>query len=132
MALQLPREPSRYLVIGAVCALLNNLILIGGDATGLHYAMSIMLTFVIVLPASYLAHACWTFDIALSWTAFGRFIIGSVSSLFVASFAIWLFFALLDLPMVVSAPSATIAMTAYNFAMTRWAIRRHPQPDITA
>jgi putative flippase GtrA len=132
MALQLPREPSRYLVIGAVCALLNNLILIGGDAAGLHYIASIMLTFMMVLPVSYLAHACWTFDVALSWTAFGRFVIGSVSSLFVASLTIWFFFALLGLPMAASAPLATVAMTVYNFAMTRWAIRRHARPDIRA
>ena len=30
--IRLPRESGRYLVIGAACAALNNLILIGGDA----------------------------------------------------------------------------------------------------
>jgi putative flippase GtrA len=122
--IRLPAEPSRYLVIGAVCAVLNNLILIGGDAAGLHYAVSILLTFTLVLPASYLAHARWTFDVALSWAAFCRFILGSVASLFVASFTIWAFHGLLMLPMTMAAPLATVTMTAYNYVMTRWAVRR--------
>lgn len=127
MAIHLPRESGRYLVIGAVCAVLNNVILIGGDAAGLHYAACVLLTFVLVLPASYLAHACWTFDVPLSWIAFGRFVAGSIASLFVASFAVWTFRGLLLMPMAVAAPLATVAMTAYNFVMTRWAVRwRHP------
>jgi putative flippase GtrA len=124
IAMGLPRELSRYLVIGAVCAVLNNLILICGDALGLHYAVSIMITFALVLPATYLAHAHWTFDIRLSWVGFGRFLLGSVISLLVASSTIWLFRGLLLLPMAVTAPLATVTMTAYNYIMTRWAMRR--------
>jgi putative flippase GtrA len=118
------REPSRYLVVGAFCALLNNAILIGGDAAGLHYAVCILLTFVLVLPASYLVHAWWTFRVPASWPAFGRFIGGSISSLVVASFAVWLFKGALELPMLIAAPVATVAMAIYNYLMARWAVTR--------
>jgi putative flippase GtrA len=121
--MRLSSEPSRYLVIGAVCAALNNVILICGDAAGLHYVASILLTFTLVLPASYLAHARWTFDVTLSWTAFGRFVLGSFASLFVASFTIWAFRGALFLPMIIAAPLATVTMTVYNYIMTRWAVR---------
>lgn len=122
-ALRLSREPSRYLVIGVTCAVLNNVILISGDFAGLHYAASVFLTFLFVLPASYLAHAYWTFDVALSWPALGRYVLGSLASLAVASFLIWLMRGVFGLPMVVTAPLATIAMTIYNYLMARWAIR---------
>ena len=122
-ALRIPREPGRYLTIGLVCAVLNNLILIGGDLAGLHYAVSVLLTFLFVLPASYLAHTYWTFDVTLSWQAFGRYVLGSLASLAVASFVVWLLRGALALPMVVAAPLATIAMTIYNYLMARWAIR---------
>ena len=122
------REPSRYLAVGAVCALLNNVILIGGDSIGLHYSLSILLTFVIVLPASYLAHAWWTFRTPANWSAFARFLGGSLSSLVVASFAVWLFRGFLDLPMLVAAPLATVAMVLYNYAMAKWAVARRSLP----
>lgn len=121
-------EPSRYLLVGAVCALFNNIILIGGDAAGLHYSLSILLTFALVLPASYFAHAWWTFGAPASWPAFGRFIAGSMSSLLVASFAVWLFRGLFDLPMLIAAPLATVAMTAYNYLVAKWAVTRSRLP----
>lgn len=123
------REPSRYLVIGAACALLNNIILIGGDAIGLHYAVSILMTFVLVLPASYVAHAWWTFRVSTSWSAFGRFIGGSISSLIVASFAVWLFRGELGLPMLLAAPLATVTMTIYNYVMAKWAVAHRSAPS---
>lgn len=125
MNFYLLREPSRYLVVGASCAVLNNIILIAGDAAGLHYAVAILLTFILVLPLSYLAHAFWTFSAVLSWEAFGRFLMGSLLSLGVASVAVGLLKGGLQLPMLVTAPLATVAMTIYNFLMTRWAVAKH-------
>ena len=125
LVLKLPaalHEPTRYVIVGTVCAVLNNVVLIGGDVAGLHYALSILLTFVLVLPASYLIHALWTFRTAMSWHAFRRFIGGSVSSLVVASFALWLFRGALQVPMLAAAPLATVVMSVYNYVMARWAM----------
>lgn len=114
----------RYLIIGAGCALLNNLILIGGDALGLHVLICVTLTFVFVLPASYVAHACWTFEQRPSWLTFARFIGGSFSSLLVASVAIWSLHGLLGLPMWITAPTSTVIMVMYNYVLAHWAIKR--------
>jgi putative flippase GtrA len=113
---------ARYLSIGALCAMLNNLILIGADAAGFHYVAAIFLTFVLVLPASYCAHTFWTFNVPFSWIALGRFLMGSLASLAVASVAVWILCGFLLLPMIVSAPLATVTMTVYNFVVTRWAV----------
>ena len=38
--------------------------------------------------------------------------------------AVWFFNQFLALPMVLAAPAATLVLTAYNFASSRWAITR--------
>ncbi len=115
-------EARRYLLVGGLCALASNIILIGGDAVSLHYGYSIALVFVTVLPASYLAHACWTFDAELSWTGFGQFILGSLSSFFAAGVLVAALRGGLMLPMIIAAPITTVAMTIYNFVMAKWAV----------
>jgi putative flippase GtrA len=117
------RTPARYLVIGLGCALLNNAILIGADLAGLHYTAATLVTFVTTVPVAYFAHALWTFSATLSWAGFLRFVAGSLSSLLVAAATIALLRGALGLPMVIAAPLATVAMTLYNYLMTRWAVR---------
>ncbi len=101
---------------------MSNLILIGGDAAGLHYAFCIALVFVIVLPISYLAHAFWTFESRPSWTAFGQFIVGSITSFLAASVMVAALRGGLMLPMIIAAPVTTVVMTIYNFLMSKWAV----------
>lgn len=119
-----PADAARYLLVGAACAGANNLLLIGGAAAGLHYTVCIGLTVLVVLPASYPAHACWTFRSAMSWGSFGRYLLGSLSGVVVASLMVALLCGPLGLPMPIAAPTATAAMLVYNFLMTRWAVRR--------
>jgi putative flippase GtrA len=117
-------RPARYLAVGAICAVMNNIILIAGDAAGLHYWSAVLLTFVLVVPPSYVAHASWVFGVRASWHAFGRYVAGTLSSLVVAALAVGLLRGALLLPMVVAAPIATLAMVLYNYLMTRWAVYR--------
>jgi len=118
------REPGRYLLMGGLCALLSNAVLIGSDHAGLHYGASVVTAFLVVTPVSYLLHARWTFAVELSWAGFVRFVLGLLSSLLVATVTVGLFRGALGLPMLVAAPLATVTMTAYNFVMARWAIGR--------
>lgn len=120
----LETSQGRYLVVGVICALANNAILIGGDAVGLHYALCILLTFVLVLPLAYLIQARWTFGQATSWFAFGSFVGVSFISTVVAGAAVGLYRGALDIPMVFAGPLATVTMTVYNYLMTRWAVGR--------
>lgn len=127
--MKLPRlfhEPSRYLVVGAACAVVTNAILIGGDAAGLNYMVLNVIAFVLVLPASYLAHAWWTFEVRASWSAFCRFIGATISSLLVATIALWAFRGAMGLPMFIAAPAVTVAMTLYNFVVAKWAMLQSP------
>lgn len=118
------REPRRYLLVGGSCAIVSNLILIAGDAAGLHYVLSIGLVFLIVLPFSYLAHARWTFESAISSTGFARFVLGSLSSFLAGGLLVALLRGGLMLPMFMAAPLTTAVMTVYNFLMSKWAVTR--------
>lgn len=117
-------RPARYLAVGAICAVANNIILIASDAAGLHYWTAVLLTFILMVPPSYVAHALWVFGVRASWAAFGRYVAGTMSSLVVAALAIGLLRGAMALPMIAAAPIATLAMLAYNYLMTRWAVYR--------
>lgn len=117
------REPKRYLVVGGACAVANNLVLIASDQAGLHYGLSILLCFVLVTPFSYFLHAWWTFDVPRSWIGFVRFVIGQLSGLLMASITIIVLKAGIGLPMIVTAPLATVIMMLYNFFVARFALR---------
>lgn len=118
----LDEVPARYLVVGSVCAIANNIILIASDAAGLHYWVAVLLTFALMVPPSYLAHALWVFQVPAAWGAFGRYAGGTISSLAVAALTIGLLRGVMALPMVAAAPLATLAMVLYNYLMTRWAV----------
>jgi len=121
---------ARYLLVGGVCALVNNAILIGGDAAGLHFTICVLLTFVFVLPLSYWIHARWSFGATTSWVGFGSFMGGSIVSLIVAGGAVGLYRGALGMPMIVAGPLSTVTMTIYNYLMTRWAVSRGSKPDV--
>lgn len=120
----LDNRSARYLVVGSICAVANNIILIASDAAGLHYWTAVLLTFVLMVPPSYVVHALWVFKVPASWTAFGHYVAGTLSSLVVAALMIGLLRGVAMLPMVAAAPIATLAMVLYNYLMTRWAVYR--------
>lgn len=115
---------ARYLSVGAACALAHNVILVSGDAVGLHYSLCILLSNLLVLPPAYLVHANWTFGAKPSWPRFGSYIIGSLLGLIVSAVAVWIYRGFLQLPMLAAAPLSTVTMVIYNFVMTRWAVHR--------
>jgi putative flippase GtrA len=115
---------TRYLIVGGSCAAFNNIVLIAGDAAGFPYVASAVLAFLLVLPASYLAHALWSFTTPASWSAFLHYAAGSCSGLVVTVVVLAVFRTGLMLPMVAAAPLATVCMMIYNYLMARWAVHR--------
>src|SRR3954462_14983275 len=85
-ALKLARllaRPTLYVQIGLVCAVLNNLIVIGFDRAGYHYALAVCVAFVFVTAIGYLLHAVYTFKVPPSGSALLRFFGANVSSFFI-------------------------------------------------
>jgi putative flippase GtrA len=110
-------------MIGALCAVLNNLAIILGDLFGVHYLPMTIASFTIVTPLAYLLHSAFTFRERGSWLGFLRFSAGLAT----AFPLFFLFMAILctglRVPVVVAAPLITITMYFWNYASAHWAIR---------
>jgi putative flippase GtrA len=61
---------ARYTIVGAICALAHNAVMILGDLAGEHYVPMTVLSFGIVTPLGYLLHSRFTFREQLSLRAF--------------------------------------------------------------
>jgi putative flippase GtrA len=113
---------SRYVAVGLFCAAASNLLMIGGDLAGLHYAVSCLICFIVVTPIAYLFHAGYTFQEEPCVRGFGRFALGVLSGipLWFALMAICV--SALHLPMIIASPLVTALIFLWNYAAAHWAI----------
>lgn len=115
-------EHGRYLAGGAICALLNNIILIGGDRLGIGYVALILLTFLITGTVAYLFHSRFTFRRDGRWGGYLVFMAGIALGVPVTLALLTLLGPLLGMPMWIAAPLLTLLMLLYNYANARLAI----------
>lgn len=115
-------EHQRYLIGGAICALLNNLILIIGDRLGFGYVPLTGLTFVITGTVGYHLHCWFTFRQIGSWTGYLTFMVGLAFGVPVALLLLALLCSFAELPMWLAAPTLTVLMILYNYANARLCI----------
>jgi putative flippase GtrA len=116
------RQAGPYALIAGFCASLNIAILIAGDAVGLHYALSTVLSFVACVCVGYTLHCRWTFRAEPSVEGVARYAAAMGINLPLGLAGVWLFYQTLRLPMGLAAPAATVSLTIANFALSRWAI----------
>lgn len=112
----------RYATVGAVCALIHNLVMIGSDFAGLHYLPATLLSFAIVTPLGYALHCRYTFRRDHSTERLLRFLAGVAVGYPISLALMVLFCSGLGLPVLVAAPLATIALFLFNYAAAHWAI----------
>ena len=114
----------RALVVGLICASAHNAIMILGDWIGLHYALSLVFSFLIVVVLGYRLHSGWTFRQAVrTRESFGRYAL-IASANYPASLAgMFLFVDVLDFSVPLASPIVTVLLFGLNFAGNRWALR---------
>jgi putative flippase GtrA len=120
------RAVPRYLVVGATCAGLHNVIMITGDFLGLHYVASTLVSFVIVSLCGYRLHSTFTFDRALSMSSLWRYALAMAVNLPGSIALMFVFCDLAGLPVAAAAPATTVILFLWNFAMSHWAIVANP------
>ncbi|WP_426169857.1 GtrA family protein [Sandarakinorhabdus sp. DWP1-3-1] len=113
-----------YTVIGAACAIMQNVVMIAGAALGAHYMPLAVLAFAIVTPLGYLLHARYTFVAPLSWRDFMRFASGIAAGFPLYFIVMATLCSGVGLPVVVAAPVATIVLYVWNYLSAHWAIYR--------
>jgi putative flippase GtrA len=114
----------RFFTVGLVCALLHNAIMIGGDWAGLHYVVSSLISFAIVVLVGYWLHSGWTFPGAeRGRVTLARYTLTMAANLPLSLAGMFLFVDLLGLTVPVAAPTVTVLLAAFNFVAGRWALR---------
>ena len=115
---------ARYLTVGVACMLLHIAIMIAGDAVGLHYVVSSVISLVVVTAFGYALHSKWTYPQAERGRAsFTRYIV-IVGSNFPLSLAgLFVFVDLLGVSVPIAAPVVTVFLVGFNFVASRWVFR---------
>ena len=114
----------RYLAVGATCALLNNVILIGLDRFGIHYAVSSLISFVAVVAVGYSLHSWFTFRVRRGLSTFALYALALAANYPLQVGLLYLTVDLARMPIVIASPLATLILAGWNFFATRWALVR--------
>ena len=115
-------RPARYVVVGAICAAMHNVIMIGGDWLGVHYLPMSFVSFAVVTPVAYFLHSDFTFRGRLSFRNFLRFTAGVATGFPLSLLVMAILCSGLGLPVVIAAPIATAVLFVWNYASAHWAI----------
>jgi len=114
----------RFFTVGLACALLHNAIMIAGDWAGLHYVVSSLISFVIVVLVGYWLHSGWTFPGAeRGRVTLARYTLTMALNLPLSIAGMFLFVDLLGFTVPIAAPTVTVLLAAFNFVAGRWALR---------
>lgn len=114
----------RYLTVGALCALIHNLIMIGSDFAGVHYLPATLISFAVVTPLGYFLHCRFTFRRAHSLEGFLRFMAGIAVGYPLSLALMALFCSVMGLRVLIAAPLATGVLFVFNYLSAHWAIVR--------
>lgn len=118
------RQSVRYVAIAGLSAAVSNAILIGGDAAGFGYTVLVLVSWFVTGSLAYLAHTLFTFRQSLVAGSWLRFLAGAAAGIPAAWLLIALFNRILNWPMALAAPAATLAMFGYHYINARLAILR--------
>lgn len=113
---------SRFVIIGGVCALLNNILMIGFAHYGFNYLRATFLAFGPVLFTGYALHAIFTFETSASCLSFVRYTLAMAANYPVWIVALYIFCDLLGVSVAIAAPITTVLVFLWNYMAARWAL----------
>ncbi|WP_192243703.1 GtrA family protein [Mesorhizobium silamurunense] len=112
----------RYMLVGLVCAITHNAIMIAVDRVGGHYLLGTVVSFMAVSPLGYALHSWFTFAEPLRLKAFARFVGGMAAAYPISTAIMIVLCSGLGLSVAIATPIATVALFAWNFVAAHWAI----------
>ena len=112
----------RYVVVGAFCAGLYNVIMIAGDALRVGYVWSTLFAFVLLVLVGYALHCLYTFSEKLSARGFARYTAAMLLTLPFSLGGMYLLRDLAHAPMWFASPCLTAVLFCWNFVAAHWAV----------
>ena len=116
------RAAPRYLLVGIACAVLHNAIMIGGDALGMHYLASSLVSYLVVVLSGYQLHSRFTFGRDRSAGSLMRYAAGMATNYPGSIASMFVLCDLAGFSVALAAPVTTAVLFAWNFATSAWAI----------
>jgi putative flippase GtrA len=115
---------ARVLAVGGVCAVVHNAIMIAGDRVGLHYALSLVVSFVVVVLIGYGLHSRWTYKAAVRGaSSFWRYAVVASANYPASLVGMFVFVDLLGFSVPIASPVVTVLLFAMNYLGNQWALR---------
>jgi len=111
-----------YPAVAGFCALLHNVIIIGIDRVGVHYAIASIVSFFLVAASGFLLHCAITFRTRATLRSFLRYLGAMAFNLPLSVVALFLFHDVARLPMIIASPVATVVLFVVNYFLSAWAI----------
>ncbi|MFY9658878.1 MAG: GtrA family protein [Methylocystis sp.] len=119
----------RFLLIGGLCAALNNALVIGLVWAGFGPLAASLLGFLPVLAVGFTLHSLLTFETAMSAAAFWRYALAMTMNFPAWSASLFILCDLLGAPIAFAAPTTTMLLVGWNFLSARWALERPKSAD---
>ena len=119
---------SWHLVIGAACALFNNIVIIALVWRGTGYVLASFLVYLPSLLLGYFLHCFLTYRSSPQWMSFARFAGSTMANYPLWFVGLYCFADLLRMPIEIAAPLTTVSLFLFNYVMAGWAfakLRRH-------
>jgi len=122
----------RYIAVGAICAAMNNILLIGLCAVGFNWLSSAFIVCGPIIVVGFVLHTFITFKTKATLGAFLRYSAALLANYPILIIGLFLLCDILHLPVLVAGPVTTIALFAWNYVGTRWAIFKPTSPRALA
>jgi putative flippase GtrA len=119
---------SRFVLIGGLCALLSNVLVITFTHFGFGYLVASCLAFGPVLLVGYLLHTSVTFETSASPLLFARYALAMAANFPLWIAALYLFCDVLNVPVAIAAPTTTALIFLWNYTSTKWALLSSADP----
>lgn len=120
------RAPTRFAIVGFVCAATHNAILLAADLWHVHYALSCVISYAVVVVLGFALHVRYTFQQPPTAASFWRYALSMAANYPITLALLFLMCDIIGWPVAIAAPTATVLLFACNFLASRWAIVRKP------
>ena len=109
-----------HLVIGAICALFNNVLIIGLAWRGFGYFSATVIVFLPSLLLGYFLHCFFTYRSSPNWLSFIKYTCSMLANYPLWFFALYCLIDVLKAPIEAAAPLTTILLFFFNYMMAVW------------
>lgn len=126
------RTPTRFAIVGLICAVTHNAIVLAAGWWQIHYAPACVISYLVVVVLGFALHVRFTFEQPATAASFWRYSLSMAANYPITLVLLFVMCDMAKWPVAVAAPVATVLLFVWNYLTGRWAIaRKPPSPPLT-